>query len=58
MKEMTGSLNEINLLTGLPRENDTILYALTMCAPYSSITNYKYRVKLLPGTLRRGKGKI
>ena len=55
---MTGSLNEINLLTGLPRENDTILYALTMCAPYSSITNYKYRVKLLPGTLRRGKGKI
>ncbi len=57
LKEMLESAGEVSFLTGIPKAADTLLYAVPMCAPYCSITNYKYKVKLQPGTMRRGKGK-
>lgn len=46
---------EIGKLTGKPQQNDLVLYALPICAPYHTLRNYTYRVKLTPGSQRRGK---
>lgn len=48
-------LAEIDKLTGLPKQNDIVLGLVPMCAPYSAISAYKYKVKLQVGTLKRGK---
>lgn len=48
-------VNEIDKLTGLPKPNDLIVGVIPMCAPYSAISSYKYKVKIQPGTLKRGK---
>lgn len=45
----------LNSLTGQPLDEDELLFAMTVCAPYSCITNYKHKVKLTPGTTKRGK---
>lgn len=45
----------LDSLTGCPVSEDELLYAVCMVAPYNSIVNYKYKVKLLPGTTKRGK---
>jgi hypothetical protein len=39
-------LNEIDKLTGVPKSNDIILGLVPMCAPYTAIQTYKYKVKL------------
>jgi hypothetical protein len=46
---------EINKLTGKPLKEDAILYAIPVCAPYATLAQYKYRVKLTPGNQKRGK---
>lgn len=46
---------EISKLTGKPMVDDLVMYALPVCAPYHSISQYKYRVKLTPGNLKKGK---
>lgn len=46
---------ELDSLTGQPLEDDIITFAIPVCAPYSTLKNYKYKVKLVPGTQRRGK---
>ena len=48
-------LAEIDKLTGIPKSNDIVLALVPMCAPYSAIQTYKYKVKLQAGTLKRGK---
>jgi len=45
---------ELAALTGQPHSLDTLLYALPMCAPYSALTPYTYKVKLLPGSAKKG----
>ncbi|KAF6778162.1 hypothetical protein AHF37_02674 [Paragonimus kellicotti] len=45
----------MDTLTGQPVDGDVLLYALPVCAPYSSLMNYKFKVKLTPGTAKRGK---
>ncbi|KAH9509091.1 hypothetical protein Btru_048998 [Bulinus truncatus] len=47
----------LDSLTGIPHPEDELLYAVGVCAPYNSLTNYKFKVKLLPGSTKRGKGK-
>lgn len=42
-------------LTGIPHEEDELLFAVPVCAPYSTLSNYKFKVKLTPGTNKRGK---
>ncbi|CAI5735627.1 unnamed protein product [Peronospora destructor] len=40
---------------GEPLPNDIVLFAMPMCAPYASLTKYKYKVKLTPGSQKKGK---
>eukprot|EP01083_Nonionella_stella_P040090 109009_1 len=50
--------DDLKLLTGKIYESDTILYCMTMCAPYSCVGNrdeYDYKIKIQPGTTKRGK---
>ncbi|XP_062824787.1 ribosome quality control complex subunit NEMF [Anolis carolinensis] len=42
-------------LTGQPHQEDLLLFAVPICAPYTAMTNYKYKVKLTPGTQKKGK---
>lgn len=46
---------ELNKLTGKPHPDDVILYAVPVCAPYQTLSQYTYRVKLTPGNMKRGK---
>eukprot|EP00571_Detonula_confervacea_P013443 CAMPEP_0172305898 /NCGR_PEP_ID=MMETSP1058-20130122/7094_1 /TAXON_ID=83371 /ORGANISM="Detonula confervacea, Strain CCMP 353" /LENGTH=1253 /DNA_ID=CAMNT_0013017635 /DNA_START=32 /DNA_END=3793 /DNA_ORIENTATION=+ len=47
--------SELGKLTGKPTSQDLILHAIPVCAPYSVLSQYKYRVKLTPGSVKRGK---
>ncbi|KAL4238275.1 hypothetical protein ACF0H5_002987 [Mactra antiquata] len=49
-------IQTLNSLTGIPHIEDELLFAVPVCAPYNALTNYKYKVKLLPGSTKRGKG--
>ncbi|XP_007427730.1 nuclear export mediator factor NEMF [Python bivittatus] len=42
-------------LTGQPHLEDILLFAVPVCAPYTSMASYKYKVKLTPGTQKKGK---
>lgn len=48
------ALNYANL-TGIPLKDDCLYEAYPVCAPYSTLLKYKYKIKLLPGTMKRGK---
>lgn len=48
-------LKELDSLTGCPRSDDVLLYAVPVCGPYSALASYKLKVKLTPGTLKKGK---
>uniref|UniRef100_F6UR27 Ribosome quality control complex subunit NEMF n=1 Tax=Ornithorhynchus anatinus TaxID=9258 RepID=F6UR27_ORNAN len=47
--------NLLDSLTGQPHTEDVLLFAIPICAPYTVMTNYKYKVKLTPGTQKKGK---
>lgn len=49
------SLTILDMLTATPFPDDVVQYALPVCAPYSALTGYRYRAKLLPGVMKRGK---
>ncbi|TPX37091.1 hypothetical protein SmJEL517_g00927 [Synchytrium microbalum] len=49
------SMNFLDSLTGQPHEEDTLLFAIPVCAPFSALNRYKYKVKLVPGSLKKGK---
>ena len=42
-------------LTAQPGDDDEVLFALPVCAPYSALSSYKYKMKLTPGTQKKGK---
>ena len=44
-----------DLLTASPADGEKLLFALPMCAPYSSLAGCKYKVKLTPGSQKKGK---
>lgn len=46
---------ELSKLTGKPLNEDLILFAVPVCAPYQTLSKYAYRVKLTPGSMKRGK---
>ncbi|XP_052865217.1 ribosome quality control complex subunit NEMF homolog isoform X2 [Anopheles cruzii] len=48
-------LDMLDTLTGQPVEEDELLFVVPVVAPYQSLHNYKYKVKLTPGTGKRGK---
>ncbi|CAH1731775.1 ribosome quality control complex subunit NEMF homolog [Aphis gossypii] len=45
----------LDSLTGLPYPEDELLFAVPVVAPYSALTNYKFKLKLTPGNTKRGK---
>ncbi|XP_075048742.1 ribosome quality control complex subunit NEMF [Mixophyes fleayi] len=47
--------NLLDSLTGQPDAEDVLLFSVPVCAPYTAMTNYKYKVKLTPGTQKKGK---
>jgi len=49
------TLTVLDTLTGRPLPEDTLLFAIPVCAPYAALINYKYKVKLTPGTAKKGK---
>ena len=51
----SSDISELDKLTGLPNRKDTSLFGIPMLAPYSTIQAYKYKVKLTPGTQKRGR---
>lgn len=48
-------VSEIDKLTGMPKNNDQLLFAIPMLAPYTTINTNKYKAKVTPGTLKRGR---
>ena len=46
---------ELAKLTGKPLPEDVLLCAVPVCAPYNTLSQYQYRVKLTPGNGKRGK---
>jgi len=49
------ALAQHDALTALPAEGDSLLYAVPVCAPYSALSAYRFRVKLTPGSQKKGK---
>ncbi|XP_067310891.1 ribosome quality control complex subunit NEMF-like isoform X2 [Pseudorasbora parva] len=45
----------LDSLTGLPHPDDVLMFAVPVCAPYMALSNYRYKVKLTPGTQKKGK---
>ncbi|KAI8590892.1 hypothetical protein BDZ88DRAFT_394202 [Geranomyces variabilis] len=45
----------IDTLTGIPHHTDVVLHAVAVCAPWSALTKYKYKAKLVPGSSKKGK---
>lgn len=54
-EEEKEKLNDLDYLTGIPLPDDILLYAVPVCAPYSALQTYKFRVKVTPGTAKKGK---
>ncbi|ERF77035.1 hypothetical protein EPUS_07941 [Endocarpon pusillum Z07020] len=48
-------LANLDSLVGNPMPDDEILAALPIAAPWSALARYKYKVKLQPGALKKGK---
>ncbi|KAJ3338367.1 hypothetical protein HDU93_009602 [Gonapodya sp. JEL0774] len=45
----------VDQLTGTPLATDNLLYAVAVCGPWSALQRYNYKIKLTPGTVKRGK---
>lgn len=54
-EEEKEKLNDVDYLTGNPLANDILHYAVPVCGPYTALQTYKYRVKIIPGTTKKGK---
>ncbi|XP_019419387.1 PREDICTED: nuclear export mediator factor NEMF isoform X1 [Lupinus angustifolius] len=54
-EEEKEKLTDVDYLTGNPLPNDILLYAVPVCGPYAAVQSYKYRVKIIPGTAKKGK---
>jgi predicted ribosome quality control (RQC) complex YloA/Tae2 family protein len=49
--QLTAELDE---LTGKPLADDILQYCIAVVAPYSALSDYKYKIKFTPGTQKRG----
>ncbi len=54
-EEALDDTTELSKLTGKPTDEDIIMYAIPVCAPYHVLSQFKYRVKLTPGGMKKGK---
>lgn len=49
------ALSALDALTGTPFLDDIMIFAVPTCAPYTALNNFKFKVKLTPGTGKKGK---
>ncbi|EFN57403.1 hypothetical protein CHLNCDRAFT_57209 [Chlorella variabilis] len=54
-EEERDKLTQLDQLTGVPRGEDILLFAVPVCAPYQVLASFKFKVKIIPGTLKKGK---
>lgn len=54
-EKVADDLAILDTLTALPVSEDELLFAVPVCAPYTTMTNYKFKVKLTPGPGKKGK---
>ena len=52
---LTSQLGLQDLFSGCPTDDDALLFAVPVCAPYSTLASYTYRAKLTPGAQKKGK---
>ncbi|KAJ4303417.1 hypothetical protein N0V90_002310 [Kalmusia sp. IMI 367209] len=52
---LVSNLLNLDAFTGRPLPEDEILSAIPICAPWSALATYKYKAKMQPGSLKRGK---
>ncbi|UKZ81116.1 hypothetical protein TrVFT333_008885 [Trichoderma virens FT-333] len=45
----------LDTLVGTPLAGDEILEVVPVCAPWSALVRYKYKVKMQPGSVKKGK---
>ncbi|KAJ2892348.1 hypothetical protein GGI21_005635, partial [Coemansia aciculifera] len=48
-------LSVLDTLTAAPLPGDNLGFAIPVCAPYNALSQYRYRVKLIPGAMKKGK---
>ena len=53
--EQVDQLTSLDVLTGQPHSDDVLLHAVPVCAPWIALQKYKYKIKIIPGSLKRGK---
>lgn len=53
--QVAADVDMLDSLTGQPFTEDELLFAVPVVAPYNTVLNYKFKVKLTPGTGKRGK---
>ncbi|KAF9550895.1 hypothetical protein EC957_011442 [Mortierella hygrophila] len=53
--EESENLTVLDGLTGKPLPTDILQFAIPVCAPYGALQKFKYKVKLIPGTMKKGK---
>lgn len=56
IQDKSEDLDLLDSLTGIPLPDDILLFCVPVCGPYSAMNNFKYKVKLTPGSAKRGKG--
>eukprot|EP00917_Polyrhabdina_sp_WS-2016_P024148 GHVP01052376.1.p1 GENE.GHVP01052376.1~~GHVP01052376.1.p1 ORF type:complete len:849 (+),score=195.15 GHVP01052376.1:362-2548(+) len=47
-------IEAIDRLTGEPKNEDNIHFALPMCGPITALSNFTYRLTLVPGGMKKG----
>jgi len=48
-------LNELDSIVGIPLPDDILQFAVVVCGPYTALNSFKFKVKLTPGSMKRGK---
>ncbi|ETN39716.1 uncharacterized protein HMPREF1541_05942 [Cyphellophora europaea CBS 101466] len=48
-------LEDVDLIVASPAAGDEVLAAIPVCAPWGALSRHKYKVKLQPGNLKKGK---
>ena len=48
-------MNDLNRLSGVIKAEDTYDTLIAMCAPYSTISDNRFKIKLTPGGVKKGK---
>ena len=53
--EQMSNVSFLDELTGKPLEDDVLVCAIPMCGPYSTVKDFKFKVKLIPGSSKTGR---